>query len=345
LVQAHGGYPQPLDRFINDYAQLLTPEDAAQIRQLFSELEQKNGIEATVVTIQSIQDYGTHDETIEAFVTHLFNTWGIGDKTRNNGVLILVAARDRRVRIEVGSGYGDSQNAAMQEVINEHMLPSFKQNNYSRGLYRGARAVVGKLTGQWPQEVGISTLPNNVPVASATPANFLTSFAFWPILLGSVILIGAGGLGLQHYRRYRRRKCPHCRTEMKCLDEQADNAYLDKAQKVEEDLRSVDYDVWHCPSCNYHTVLDYTRWFSGYKICPECHRQTLEVKVRTLEEPTYTSTGRQEVTETCHHCSHNHVKTVTLARRQRSRSSSGSSSRRSSLGGGKSSGGGASGSW
>ena len=132
---------------------------------------------------------------------------------------------------------------------------------------------------------------------------------------------------------------------MKRLDEQADNAYLDKPQKVEEDLRSIDYDVWQCPGCNYHTVLGYSRWFSGYKICPECHRQTLEVKVKTLEEPTYTSTGRQQVTETCHHCSHNHVKTVTLARRQRSNSGSSSSSSRSSFGGGKSSGGGASGSW
>lgn len=155
-VLAQNGYPQPSDLFVNDYAELLAPEDEAEIRALFSDLKRDSGIEAVVVTIGSIHDYDTPDETIESFATHLFNTWGIGGRERNDGVLILVARQDRKVRIEVGSGYGDSQNANMQQVIDEHILPYFRQEDYPQGIRQGARAVAGVLTG--------SPLPESGPV-------------------------------------------------------------------------------------------------------------------------------------------------------------------------------------
>jgi len=153
IAMAQVGYPEPTDLFVNDYAGLLTADDTARLKNLFTDLKHDTGVEAVVVTINSIGDYDTGDETIESFATNLFNTWGIGDKERNDGVLMLVAVKDREVRVEVGAGYGDTQNANMQEVINEHMLPYFKEENYSRGIYLGARAVVGKLTGTWPEDL------------------------------------------------------------------------------------------------------------------------------------------------------------------------------------------------
>lgn len=80
----------------------------------YSKTWKKTGIEAVVVTINSIGDYQTGDATIEAFATNLFNTWGIGHKKENNGVLILVAVKDRKARIELGKGYGREYDSAMK---------------------------------------------------------------------------------------------------------------------------------------------------------------------------------------------------------------------------------------
>ncbi len=152
LAVAQSGYPQPGDSYVNDLAHVLNSDDAAAITQLLGELKHRQGIEATVVTLNSIHDYPTGDETIEAFATHLFNTWGIGDKANSKGVLILVAVKDRKVRIELGTSYESQYNDEMQQIINEHMLPAFKQGNYSGGLYQGVRGVIATLTGVWPPD-------------------------------------------------------------------------------------------------------------------------------------------------------------------------------------------------
>lgn len=354
---AQSGYPQPADSYINDFAGILTAEDEANVRALFTDLRTKNGIEAVVVTIGSINDYGTGDATIESFATNLFNDWGIGNREENNGVLFLVAVNDRKVRIEVGSGYENSQNQNMQEVINEHILPSFRQNNYSRGIYRGARAMVGKLTGNLPPDLEAAA-PQPVqaaPTSVSIPVNSqrVSSSAGRDVPLGwlfggGAAVLGAAGLGVQQYLRHRKRYCPDCKTLMVRLDEVSDDIYLDSGQKAEELLNSVDYDVWKCPTCNTHTVGGYTNWLAWFKRCPQCHYRTVTVDSETLEHPTYTSTGRKRVTRDCSHCKYHDTEIVILPMRKESSSSSNSSSRSSggsSFGGGRSSGGGASGSW
>src|SRR5688572_23653840 len=93
-VFAQGGYPQPNGTHVNDYADILTDQDAEQIQTLLDQLQREHGIEAIVVTINSIHDYPVNQATIESFATALFNTWGIGNSETNKGVLILVALAD-----------------------------------------------------------------------------------------------------------------------------------------------------------------------------------------------------------------------------------------------------------
>lgn len=359
VVQAQGGFPEPTDLYINDYAGLLSADDAANIQSLFTDLNGEHGIEATVVTINSISDYDTGHDTIESFATALFNTWGIGNEVENNGILLLVAIRDRDVRIEVGSGYGQSQNAAMQEVINEHILPSFRNGKFSQGLYRGSRAIVGELTGDWPPDLTVSTTSSSEaggapvrsnPVKSTLDSAVNAGAELNPIALigGGLATLGAAGLGLRRYFRYRQRRCPDCQTHMARLDEVSDDMFLDSGQKLEELLKSIDYDVWKCPSCNYHTLHGYSSWFSGYRRCPNCSYRTVKVTSETLRQPTYTSTGRKRVTKDCRNCSYRQQETIIIPKKTRSdNSGSGfsSSSGGSSFGGGSSSGGGASGKW
>src|SRR5262247_4881105 len=147
-TQVQAGYPKAKALYVNDLAKLLTAKDAITIRTALAKLRDDNGIHAVVVTIRSIHDYGTGDQTIESFATNLFNKWGIGDRERNDGVLILVAVKDRKVRIELGSGYGSGYNAQMQGVIDQQMLPHFKEKNYSLGILEGTDSVVQILSGR-----------------------------------------------------------------------------------------------------------------------------------------------------------------------------------------------------
>jgi uncharacterized protein len=146
VALAQSGYPQPVDDYVNDFAGALNEPDRQAIHKLFKDLEYQTGIEAVVVTIDSIRDYGTGDASIESFATNLFNNWGMGHKKENNGAMILVAVKDRTCRIELGGGYGDMYDSAMKEIIDTRIAPYFKANDYSRGIYEGAVALRDRIT-------------------------------------------------------------------------------------------------------------------------------------------------------------------------------------------------------
>jgi len=348
IAYAQGSYPAPIDLYVNDFAGLLTRQHAEQIRAWFAELKRETGVEAVAVTINSIGDYNTGDTTIESFATNLFNTWGVGDKEKNNGVMILVAVRDRKVRIEVGAGYESTLNAAMQEVIDEHMLPAFRRNDYSQGIYDGARAVIQKLTGKWP-EGRAATSSTSAPVetratVTSSPRSSSGLAAGVLVIVGLSAATGAAAFVLPRYARYRRRRCPNCRTYMTRLDEASDDVYLSSGQKLEELLETVDYDVWKCPNCGMHTLHGYNRWRSRISPCPQCGFRTLGDTRATLETPTYTSSGRDRIRRDCRHCQYHDEQIVVVP--MLVESSGGSDSGGSGdFGGGSSSGDGASGSW
>jgi uncharacterized protein len=353
-VVAQRGYPDRIDPYVNDYASLLTDEHASSLRSLFSELKADNGVEIVVVTIDSIGDYATGDDSIEAFATNLFNTWGIGDGQKNDGVLILVAVKDRAMRIEVGAGYGDTLNDDMQAIIDEQMIPAFRNEDYSQGIYDGARAVSRRMVARIAP--ASATQPTPRPIATARSQRVETSTAASSGSAGTPLIIAglAGGAaasayGVNRFARYRKRRCPNCQIYMTRLDEVSDDVHLDSGQKLEEVLASVDYDVWKCETCNYHTLHGYNRWLSGFGKCSQCNYRTLKTDSQTISSPTYTSTGTKLITRDCRHCNYHSEQRVTLPMLTRSSSSSssysGSRSSGSRSSGGRSSGGGASGKW
>jgi uncharacterized membrane protein YgcG len=141
-----GGYPQHKDKYINDFANVITPTDAKLIRDALKQVYIDADVEGTVVTINSISDYQTTDHSIEEFATNLFNYWGVGNATDDDGFMILVSVKDRKCRIELGDGYGTRYNVRMKEIIDKSMIPFFKQGDYSRGIYQGSMGVVNTVT-------------------------------------------------------------------------------------------------------------------------------------------------------------------------------------------------------
>jgi uncharacterized protein len=142
----HTGYPAHTSDYVNDFAGVLSSSDRQAIAYDFKRLEVQTGIEAVVVTIDSIRDYDTPDTDIEAFATHLFNDWGIGHKRTNDGVLFLVAVRDRKARIELGGAYARHYDARMKRVLDDVVIPRFKAGDMSQGIRLGASAIGQELT-------------------------------------------------------------------------------------------------------------------------------------------------------------------------------------------------------
>jgi uncharacterized protein len=130
---------------------------------------------------------------------------------------------------------------------------------------------------------------------------------------------------------------------MVLISDSQDDALLESGQLKEEQIGSVDYDVWKCPSCAHRFTLRYAKWLTKYDKCPQCFNRTKSSTQSVITAATTSHSGSALVTETCAFCSFTNEYTKVLPRLSESRSSSSSGgSGGSSFGGGRSGGGGAS---
>lgn len=129
--------------YVNDFGGMLNPEEKDTLEATLRNFHDQNGGQIAVVTISTLSG-----DTIEGYANALFREWGIGEKDKNNGVLLLVAKEERKVRIEVGYGYeGDLTDARSSEIIRDTIVPYFKQEQYGLGILSGVRDIITALTG------------------------------------------------------------------------------------------------------------------------------------------------------------------------------------------------------
>lgn len=140
-------YPNPDSGYVSDFAHLMTPKQQEVIEQLLRQVEDESKCEIIVVTIDSTKDYkGTDNQSIEKFATALFNKYGIGNMPKNDGILLLIAYKDRKIRIELGKYYGRAKDMAAAKIINGVIAPQFKKGNYAEGIKDGVVAIVEEFT-------------------------------------------------------------------------------------------------------------------------------------------------------------------------------------------------------
>lgn len=166
-----------------------------------------------------------------------------------------------------------------------------------------------------------------------------------PFLFGFLFVGGGAVFGLMKWMRFRKRRCKVCGDPRQRLGEHADDAYISEGQKHEEDLGSVDYDVWWCARCEDALVLRYKAFLTSYRSCPKCEFVCAMQTTKTLIHATYDSGGKVEVTLNCTRCNHHQSSIRYTSRLTRSTTSTRSSFGSSSSGGGRSSFGGSSGRW
>ncbi len=116
--------------FVSDFARILSAVDIQTMNSQLQALQNSSSAQVAVVTIQALGN-----ETIETYATKLFQEWGIGQKGKDNGLLILVAPNDRAARIEVGYGLeGAVTDIQAGNIVNKTMIPAFKAGDYGVGI-------------------------------------------------------------------------------------------------------------------------------------------------------------------------------------------------------------------
>lgn len=126
--------------WVTDMAQLISPDTQAKLNEIISELEHQTGDEIAIVTVPET----TPAPSPKAFATKLFNYWNIG----RNGLLFLVSKSDRRV--EIVTGYGIESilpNAQVRDIVQDDILPEFKQGNFEGAILAGTKSLISQLGG------------------------------------------------------------------------------------------------------------------------------------------------------------------------------------------------------
>ena len=135
---------------IVDQANIVSAETRQSIEPKLADLESKSGIQLVVATVSSLEG-----QEIEPYANELFRNWKLGQKDKNNGVLLLVAPNEHRVRIEVGYGLeGTLTDALAKVIITNAITPRFKTGDFNGGITRGVDDIITVLTtdaSEWQQ--------------------------------------------------------------------------------------------------------------------------------------------------------------------------------------------------
>jgi uncharacterized protein len=131
-------FPNPVG-YINDFAHLLTKDEIDRLERLSLSLENNTTAQLAVVTINSISPY----DSVEKYSLDLFNTWGIGQKDKNNGVLILVVVKEHLVRIEVGRGLESViTNEKCKDILQQKVTPMLRSGEFYTAIKNGMQEIM-----------------------------------------------------------------------------------------------------------------------------------------------------------------------------------------------------------
>jgi uncharacterized protein len=175
-----------LTEIIHDEARLISRPERLEIQKVSGALYNQGKAQLAILTVPTIGN-----ETIETAALKVAEKWKLGTAQQDNGVLILVARDERKIRIEVGQGLeGDLPDVVASRIIREQMIPFFKKGQFSEGILMGASAVAYKLDPQLvPQDLNFEIKNWANWIGNQMPFIMLLFFIFGSLL--SRILRGA----------------------------------------------------------------------------------------------------------------------------------------------------------
>ena len=201
---------------VNDYGGMLSPETESRIEALLKELEEKDSTQVAVLTVPSLGG-----DSLEDFSIRVAERWKIGRKGFDNGVILLIARDDRKVRIEVGYGLeGRLTDLTAGRIIRDRIVPEFRAGRFDQGVLNGVAAIAEVVRGEFqapaqpPSGPAASGIDDLVPFAvffifvvamlgrASRPLGTAAGGFFMPFLghmafaPGPLALLGLGAAGL-----------------------------------------------------------------------------------------------------------------------------------------------------
>ncbi len=135
----------PLKGRVNDLADLIDATTEHQLDAALAQLEQTDATQVVILTIPSLQG-----DSLEDFSIRVVDQWKLGQKDVDNGVLLLIAKNDRKIRIEVGYGLeGKLTDLMAGRIIRNVISPEFKMGRFDQGIVAGVGAIVGVVRGEY----------------------------------------------------------------------------------------------------------------------------------------------------------------------------------------------------
>jgi uncharacterized protein len=166
-----------------DEAHVLDANARGTVERKLADVESKSGRQLVVVTLKSLQGY-----EIEDYGYRLGRAWGIGEKGKNTGALLIVAPNEHRVRIEVGYGLeGTLTDAVSRLIIENAILPRFRANDFSGGIQRGVDDLTQVLTGDVEDFKRRAAEQHSGPAGSAGVGQFIWIILFLGLWLFAVL--------------------------------------------------------------------------------------------------------------------------------------------------------------
>lgn len=164
-----------------DYAFDTTGTLSAQTRQTIREVNAQVAGTGAEIVVCMIPTLG--DDSIEDAALDIFRTWGIGDRSKNNGVLLLIAKEDRKLRIEVGYGLeGAIPDSVADRIIRNAITPDFREDDYDAGVLKGFNAIVTLVAEEYGLEIDAD---GYVPVEAGPENDGYSTFEYivWAIMI------------------------------------------------------------------------------------------------------------------------------------------------------------------
>jgi uncharacterized protein len=168
-----------LQGYVNDYAGMISMSVRGELERELKSFEQTDSTQVVILTLPSLEG-----ESIEEFSIKVADQWRIGQKNKDNGVILVVAKQERKIRLEVGRGLeGRLTDLLAGRIVDLSLKPNFKRGDFDAGFKAGITSIIDAVRGEFKAEGG-------PPLQKRGP---LPSFMTFFVILGMAILV-LGGL-------------------------------------------------------------------------------------------------------------------------------------------------------
>jgi uncharacterized protein len=174
--------------YVSDFARVIDPESKAELESYAARVQQATGAQFAFVTLPSLQG-----EPIEDVTNDIFHAWGVGEKTKDDGLMVLLSVGDHKSRMEVGGGLGSDIPDSMAGLLLDDMRPALRQGQYGTAFLAAALRLGSTLAQAKGVQIAPPAVP--VPVQRSTPDEIPWGLIIIVIFVVIMVLRRAGGGG------------------------------------------------------------------------------------------------------------------------------------------------------